>query len=111
MDRQEREQAAKRAYEATEPCAPSMDGGFIGQVGRAESPSSYGEFRQEQVERLFTYHKPTGDQVLRLKLIREAGKMLALTILANTPAGADQADAIRKVREAVMTANAGLVTG
>jgi len=56
----------------------------------------------------FTYHKPEGDQPAKYEAIRMAGLNFAQTILDNTPVGADQSAAIRKVREAVMTANAGI---
>lgn len=54
----------------------------------------------------FTHHPPSGDQIECYKSIRDAGYLFADTILRSTPAGADQAAAIRKIREAVMTANA-----
>ena len=57
---------------------------------------------------LFTYHAPKGDQTERYQKIREAGKHLAQVIVDNTPASADQTAAIRKIREAVMTANAAI---
>jgi hypothetical protein len=56
----------------------------------------------------FTYHTPDphkGD-FAAYGAIRRAGKRLAEVILNNTPSCADQSAAIRKVREAVMTANA-----
>lgn len=56
----------------------------------------------------FTYHQPHGTQPTRYARIREAGHVLALEILASTPPCADQTAAIRKVREAVMTANAAI---
>jgi len=62
------------------------------------------------IETTFTYHPPTPDQVVQYTAIREAGKELARVILANTPGCADQSAAIRKVREAVMTANAAIAT-
>lgn len=55
---------------------------------------------------IFTYHPPKGDQPEKYEKIREAGKVFAKTILENTPSGADQSDCIRKIREVVMTANA-----
>lgn len=61
---------------------------------------------QEHIDNWFMYHQPTPEQVPRYEAIREAGKHLAEVILENSPASADQSDAIRKVREAVMTANA-----
>lgn len=57
---------------------------------------------------MFTYHAPTGDQPERYTRIRQEGLELAATILRNTPSSADQTAAIRKVREAVMTANAAI---
>lgn len=49
------------------------------------------------------------DQEERLEKIRVAAKLLAETIVENTPPCADQSDAIRKVREANMTAAQSLV--
>lgn len=59
----------------------------------------------------FTYHKPTNDQGLRYEEIRSAGLAFARVIVSNTPPSADQTAAIRKIREAVMTANAALACG
>lgn len=55
---------------------------------------------------IFRYHAPVGDDPQRYEAIRAAGKVLAEAIYLNTPSCADQAAALRKVREAVMTANA-----
>jgi hypothetical protein len=65
--------------------------------------------RFDELDRMFTYHAPDEEQIESLKLIREAGLKLAQTILGETPPGPDQSAAIRKVREAVMTANAAIV--
>ncbi len=62
----------------------------------------------EKIEREFTYHKPTGTQPERYVAIRDKAKELALLIHELTPMCADQTAAIRKVREAVMTANAAI---
>lgn len=66
---------------------------------------------QEDLNNWFTYHSPKGDQPERYVKIREAAKELAQVILENTPIGADQTAAIRKVREAVMTANQSIACG
>jgi len=66
---------------------------------------------QIQINNWFTYHTPTAEQLPKYQAIREAGKHLAEVIVANTPSSADQADAVRKVREAVMTANASIACG
>jgi hypothetical protein len=57
---------------------------------------------------LFTYHPPKDDQPVRYGLIRSAALDFARLVLANTPPCADQTAAIRKIREAVMTANAAI---
>lgn len=62
----------------------------------------------ENLEDVFTYHPADANDVERYQAIRTAGKILARTILEATPKCADQQAAIRKVREAVMTANAAI---
>jgi len=66
---------------------------------------------EAELEKFFTYHSPKGDQPERYVAIRNAGYNLALTILRSTSPSADQTAAIRKVREAVMTANAAIAIG
>lgn len=62
-----------------------------------------------QLENWFTHHPPTANQTIeRYQNIRAAGLYLARVIVRDTPPGADQAAAVRKVREAVMTANAAI---
>jgi hypothetical protein len=63
---------------------------------------------QQQLQTWFTYHSPNSEQNDSYIKLREAGLNLAEVILAETPACADQTAAIRKVREAVMTANAAI---
>jgi hypothetical protein len=63
---------------------------------------------EHDLDNVFQYHAPKGDQVERYQKIREAGKALALVIMNTVPSCADRSAAIRKVREAVMTANAGI---
>lgn len=62
----------------------------------------------QQLEEWFTYHPPHGDQPRRYIAIRRAAHAFATTIVENTPAGADQTAALRKLRECVMTANAAI---
>jgi hypothetical protein len=62
----------------------------------------------EQLTNWFTYHSPTESDQVGYLAIRQAGLDLALAIVHNTPSSADQTAAIRKVREAVMTANAAI---
>ena len=64
-----------------------------------------------QIENWFVYHPATPEQAAKYQQIRDAAKLLAYTIKANTPGCADQTAALRKVREAVMTANAAIACG
>ena len=64
---------------------------------------------QENLEWWFQYHAPQGDeQLLAYRAIRDAGKEFAKVVLAFSPACADQTVAIRRIREAVMNANAAI---
>ena len=63
---------------------------------------------KEQLDNWFTYHAPEDGDPERYGAIRVAGKLLAKAIVDNSPPSADQSAAIRKVREAVMTANAAI---
>ncbi len=63
----------------------------------------------DAVEEVFTYHAPTDQQIAQLKEIRDKAKKLARVILHCAPQCPDRTAAIRKLREAVMTANASIV--
>ncbi len=63
------------------------------------------------IDNWFSYHAPSEAQAEFYVQLRNAGRDMARTILALTPPGADQTAAIRKVREAVMTANAAIACG
>lgn len=60
------------------------------------------------LDNIFSYHAPQEGDAEKYRAIRDAGKALAVAIVNNTPPSADQSAAIRKVREAVMTANAAI---
>ena len=64
-----------------------------------------------QIDNWFTHHPPSEAQAEFYVALRNAGRDFALAILSLTPPGADQTAAIRKVREAVMTANAAIACG
>jgi hypothetical protein len=57
---------------------------------------------------VFSYHPPSGQQPTQYARVREAAKAMADVILENTPNCADQQAALRHLREAVMTANAAI---
>jgi hypothetical protein len=59
------------------------------------------------LKHLFTYHPPEGEEDLEAyEAIRNAGFLMASVVVANTVPCADQTAAVRKIREAVFTANA-----
>lgn len=66
------------------------------------------DVNMQQLDDVFTYHRPNEEQVVRYGALREAARMLAWTILAHCPPSADRTASLRKVREAVMTANASI---
>lgn len=63
------------------------------------------------LEHIFTYHAPTEEQTHKYGYIRDLALQLAEAIVSEVPSGADQSAAVRLVREAVMTANAGIALG
>ena len=63
----------------------------------------------DNVHEIFRYVQPCLSEVQSIQAVRESAEEFAKTILDCVPAGADQQAAIRKVREAVWTANAGVV--
>ena len=56
----------------------------------------------------FTYHPPTDKDVISYREVRASALEFARCIAKYCPNGADKTAAIRKVREAVMTANAAI---
>ncbi len=65
----------------------------------------------EQLENWFSYHAPTSDQLLRYQKIREAALVFATEINELVGECADKTAAMRKLRECVMTVNAGIACG
>jgi hypothetical protein len=63
----------------------------------------------ENLHDVITYHQPTEQEIEMIGKIRNASENLCDTILRCTPTCGDQTAAIRKVREAMMTANAAVV--
>lgn len=59
----------------------------------------------------FTYHPPTSDQTTIYETLRAHAREFAHIINNLVPDGADKSDAMRKLREVVMTANAAVATG
>ncbi len=64
----------------------------------------------QNLDDVFTYHAPKGNQPDQYAKIREAAKHFAAVALENTPQCADQQAGIRHIREAMMTFNAAIAT-
>lgn len=62
----------------------------------------------EYLAEVFTYHAPTPEQIPKYHAVREAARAFAEVIVANCPPSADRSDALRKIREAAMTANSAI---
>lgn len=65
----------------------------------------------EDISKFFSYHAPKGDQQVRYEELRSKGKELADLICRYCPPSADTTAALRKLREAIMTANASIACG
>ena len=61
-----------------------------------------------QIERDFTYHKPTGDQGERYESLRFTGKGFALAIARLCPDSKERAQALMLLNLACMSANAAI---
>ena len=62
----------------------------------------------KRVNNDFTYHAPFGDQVARYAALREAGRLLAIQIVEDTPISREQSLALTKLEEAIMHANSAI---
>lgn len=62
----------------------------------------------QDLEKIFTYHPPKGDQTQRYETIRAYALEFAKLIRDLTPRSAEQTLAIRDVQRAVMMANAAI---
>ena len=81
---------------------------IIEQDGRVLAPA---DAPKDVLENLFTYHAPTPEQVELYARLRNGALEFARNIHDACPEGPDRSAAIRLLREAVMTANAGIATG
>lgn len=64
--------------------------------------------RPEVLDNWFSYHPASPEQGRRYERIRAAAKVFAEVVVQETPPSADQTAALRKIREAVFTANAAI---
>ena len=66
--------------------------------------------KNEAIESIFTFHPPTPEQRDAYVAMREKAKELAYLIDELCPAGPSRTNAINKLRESVMWANASIAT-
>lgn len=67
-----------------------------------------GQVNEINLERVFTYQPATKDQQVAYENVRNSAIILAEIILKNVPNCADRSDALRKLRECRMVANAAI---
>ena len=63
---------------------------------------------RSDLDNWFTYHAPTDEQIGRYHRLRLAARAFADVVFDELLDSPDRSAAIRKIREAVMTANAGI---
>lgn len=66
------------------------------------------EHTPEDLDKLFTYHAPQGDQADRYLAIRQAARVFAETVVNLAPVSRERDFAISHIESAVMWANAGI---
>lgn len=84
--------------------SPNLSGG--GNACNTQAQAGRAFSQEERIAELFRYHAPREDQLPKYDTIRTAARHFAEILMKNTTYGADQSDALRKLRECVMTANA-----
>lgn len=63
---------------------------------------------KERLDDVFSYHAPKEGQPDKYEALRAVAKLFAERVLLVVPPSADRSAAIRKIREALMTANAAI---
>ena len=63
----------------------------------------------DEIRDLFRYHAPTTEMNAKFDAVRQAIEAAAVVIDENCPPSADRTAAMRKLKEAQMTANASIV--
>lgn len=63
---------------------------------------------KEQVENIFTYHSPKGNQPERYEVIRGKAKEFAMLLIESCPESRERAVALTNLQQAIMWANASI---
>ena len=64
--------------------------------------------QNDELDNVYQYHAPKGDQQERYMVIRNMGATMARCILDRTPKSREQSLALTKLEEAIMWANASI---
>ena len=64
--------------------------------------------QNDELDNVYTYHAPKGDQQERYEMLRTMAKKMANTVLNLTPKSREQSLALTKLEEATMWANASI---
>jgi hypothetical protein len=67
-----------------------------------------GDYDADDLEFLFTYHSPEGDEPMRYALLRGEALLMAKKIVECCPRSPSRTVAIQRLRECVMFANAAI---
>jgi hypothetical protein len=62
----------------------------------------------KEIENMFTYHSPVGDQTDRYQELRQKARELAFTIEALCPSSREKSVAFTRLQQAIMWANASI---
>ena len=68
----------------------------------------YKKMQDKQLDEMFTYHAPKGNQQERYQYLRKQAKRLAEAVVALCPPSREQSIALTKIQEASMMANAAI---
>ena len=82
-----------------------------GYQDKTNQPQVQVQSPEKNIDPLFAFHTSNPYTGPKMETVRDAAKYFAEVLMRNVPAGADRSAAIRKVREAMMTANAGISLG
>lgn len=63
---------------------------------------------EEQIDNIFTYHAPTGDQAQRYEALRSLGRTFARYLNEVCPESREKSIALTKLQECVQMANASI---
>ena len=74
-----------------------------------ETPERFGFISPDPVSELCGYHAPTAIQQKNIDAVRLATANLLETLIKFCPCNADRSEAVRYVRNAMMTANASIL--